>query len=191
MAFCALDFLTGFAAFLFVFDFAEAAVSLRGEEEGGFFAVLGDGMEKSMEAMPGMMTPDAVRQDLRKEMDAYIQTLTRQQQREIRSTMRGFDTQRQRARYITRLLDKSKNYKYWNAKQVFDDLAFKNAGECVNALVNRFLAIPISRDQQALIAEALGAQSGLASPLNRSDLTDSQMNAALHLLLSTAEYQLT
>jgi len=148
-------------------------------------------MKKGMEAMPGMMAPEAMRQDLRKEMEAYMQTLPRQQQAKIRNRMRGFETQQERVRYINRLVDKSKNYEYWNAKQVFDDLAFKNAKQCVDALVNRFLALPISHDQRALIAEALGAEKGLTSPLTHSDLTASEMKAALHLLLSTAEYQLT
>lgn len=148
-------------------------------------------MQKGMEAMPGMMSPEIMQQGMRKDMDAYMLTLPRHEQAKIRNRIRGFKTQQERSRYVSRLIDKSKNYEYWNAKQVFDDLTFKTAQECVDALVSRFLALPVSRDQQTLIAEALGVVSGLSSPLKHSDLDDAKMNAALHLLLSTAEYQLT
>ena len=148
-------------------------------------------MEKGMEGMPGMMAPEAMRDQRRGEMDAYMRSLPQKERLKIQQKIRRFDSQKERGQYIARLLEKSKGYERWNAKAVFEDLSFTTAQECVDALAERFLALPVSNDQQQLIAEALGAKEGLNSPLKPADLETSEMNAALHLLLSTAEYQLT
>lgn len=160
-----------------------ALASANGQKEGMM-------MEARMDGGAEMMDPQAMMQRTRGEAEAYMKSLPPQQQQKLRRKMQEMETPKDRQQYMMRLLEKSKNYEFWNAKQVFDDFEFTKAGECVDALADRFLARPASMDQKTLIAEALGVEGGLNAPLALEDLSEVEMNAALRLLLSTAEYQL-
>ena len=131
-----------------------------------------------------------MKQERRGEMQTYFQSLSRNERRVIQQKVRSFDTRKERGRYFSVLLDQSKGHERWNANAVFEDLSFTTVRECVDALAERFLSLPISNDQRQLIAAALGAKGGLDSVLKLADVKLPEMNAALHLLLSTAEYQL-
>jgi hypothetical protein len=77
----------------------------------------------------------------------------------------------------------------WRLAMVFNELPFSTAGECVAALERRFLTCPLTAQQRTLLSRAL-SPSGADTPLTPETITESQMHAVLHLLLSTAEYQL-
>jgi len=77
----------------------------------------------------------------------------------------------------------------WNPESLLRDLRFTTAGECVEALEGRFLAVPLREEQRRILAEALGAEN-LAAPLSSNGIERKNLLGALHLLLSSAEYQL-
>ncbi len=72
---------------------------------------------------------------------------------------------------------------------LFDDLQFDTAGECINALADRFLAVPPAADQRALLLTALGFEEP-GTPAKPEDISVDNRHAVLHLIGSMAEYQI-
>lgn len=148
-------------------------------------------MEDSMKAsMSPDMSNDKVTENRREEFQKILRSMPEKQANKYRQRMRKAKSPQERLAIYQTLISQHGDYERWNANQVFGELAFSTAEECVTALSNRFLSKPLNKEQQQLLAEALGAKNGLASPMKLTDLTPVHMNAALHLLLSTAEYQL-
>ncbi len=75
-------------------------------------------------------------------------------------------------------------------RNAFAGAQFSTVGDCLAFIEKRFLSVELSTEQKAILAEALGVPSDEAAPLRPADLRGPQVRAALHLLLSTAEYQL-
>ena len=152
-------------------------------------------MEDSMNAsMEPSMSPDNsknnVSENRRAEFIKVLRSLPEKQALKYRQRMKKAKSPQERLAIYQTVITQHGDYDRWDANQVFDDLAFTTAQDCVTALSDRFLSRPLNKEQQALLAEALGAKDGLESPLKQADLTPTHKNAALHLLLSTAEYQL-
>lgn len=78
----------------------------------------------------------------------------------------------------------------WDPRAFFGAMEFKTAGECVTKLSEHFLNVPLSTEQQRVLIEALGVPGGADVPARGKQLNPRNLMAALHLLLSTAEYQL-
>ncbi|MDX9972414.1 MAG: DUF1800 domain-containing protein [FCB group bacterium] len=77
----------------------------------------------------------------------------------------------------------------WTPDSLLRDLRFETAGECAIALERHFLAVPLREEQRRILLQALGAQDA-AAPLRPDAVPHKNLLAALHLLLSSAEYQL-
>jgi uncharacterized protein (DUF1800 family) len=76
----------------------------------------------------------------------------------------------------------------WDANVFFSQFDFSTVGECVEALSEHFLSVPLSAEQRATIIEAMGAhEDTLMTP---DSVSGKRMQTALHLLTSSAEYQL-
>jgi hypothetical protein len=78
----------------------------------------------------------------------------------------------------------------WKPESLLDGMDFTTVGAAVEALERRFLAVPLREEQRCILAKALCASDDLAAPLRPADVTRSNLLPALHLLLSSAEYQL-
>lgn len=78
----------------------------------------------------------------------------------------------------------------WDGRKLVAELRFDTAAGCVEALEQHFLSVPLSAEQRRALVAALGAKSGAGTSLQATDLPDTNIKAVLHLLLSTAEYQL-
>ncbi len=78
----------------------------------------------------------------------------------------------------------------WNPRQFFASLEFKTAGECVDHMTRHFLCVPLSPDQRKILIQTLGVPGGETSAMTGRDVRPKNLLASLHLLLSTAEYQL-
>ena len=73
-------------------------------------------------------------------------------------------------------------------KRGMSDLRFTTAGQCVEALAQRCMAVRLSVDQKRVLLSALGYTDPRA-PATLEQIPDEKWNAALHLLTSMAEYQ--
>ena len=149
-----------------------------------------DRMAAGMDGNLEMMQPKNTAAEKREEIESFMAGLSYGDRTKVRKQMRSMKSGDGRRRYMERLLQESEEIESWDVKSVLDEIEFKTAQECVDGLMERFLAVPLARDQQELIAKALGAKSGLEQKLSNTDIKASDMTAALHLLLSTAEYQL-
>lgn len=78
----------------------------------------------------------------------------------------------------------------WQPRQAVAGLRFTTAGELIGALERRFLHVSLGAEQREALIEALGVAGGPAAPLHLTDLPKTNIQAVLHLLMSTAEYQL-
>ena len=76
----------------------------------------------------------------------------------------------------------------WDANQFFAKFEFTTVGECVDALSEYLLSVPLSSEQRATIVEAMNARERTAMTPN--SVSGARMRTALHLLTSSAEYQL-
>ncbi len=77
----------------------------------------------------------------------------------------------------------------WDPLALFAHLQFNTPESCIRALERHFLSVPLSSEQRRLLVQAFA--SGQAdAPLELDGLNPSGVRAALHLLLSSAEYQL-
>jgi len=78
----------------------------------------------------------------------------------------------------------------WNPRRLFASLEFKTAGECVDAMAHHFLCVPLSQEQRAILLHALDIPGGADAAMTGRNVKPRNVLASLHLLLSTAEYQL-
>jgi hypothetical protein len=78
----------------------------------------------------------------------------------------------------------------WDVRGIFRGFDFSNAGECVDALAERFLHRDLTQDQRKTLAAALTPTGALDVRLSPDTLSTGQMTSVLHLVFSLAEYQL-
>lgn len=160
----------------------------------------------AMDAMEGMSGPameggmeanaknalNAMQKKYRKElqdaMPAAIEGLTREEQQAVRVTLRD-GTPQERVALLQRLGLPMPPELQATASALFDALATETAGACVDALVAHYLVTPVTPAQRELLLQALGAPAPDA-PLRPADVGAAQRAAVMHLLTSTAEYQL-
>lgn len=71
---------------------------------------------------------------------------------------------------------------------LIDELEFTTAGECLDALADRFLAMRPGADQRALLLKALGFATP-EDPATPETISIDHRHAVLHLITSMAEYQ--
>ena len=146
-------------------------------------------MMRMEESMMGNMSPEQEQKQRRDEFMELMLTLPEKQAQKIREHMQSAETPKERQAIYHKVFEKYATYDSWEVARVFDTLKFTTAQECINALTQRFLTQPLNPEQQHLLARSLGV-SDLATELSHQEVSKTQMNATLHLLLSTAEYQL-
>jgi uncharacterized protein (DUF1800 family) len=76
----------------------------------------------------------------------------------------------------------------WSARRMVAGLPGDSGTVFVHALVERFMSAPMRPDQEAMLLEALGLDRD--GPVHIEGISNDRLHAALHLLLSCAEYQL-
>lgn len=76
----------------------------------------------------------------------------------------------------------------WDANAFFGRFEFATVGECIDALSGYFLSVRLTAEQRATIVEAMGAREN--TPMTPNSVSGDRMRTALHLLTSSAEYQL-
>jgi hypothetical protein len=72
---------------------------------------------------------------------------------------------------------------------LFDELEYGTASECLAALEKHFLSVPLGSEQRIAFLKAVGV-SDPEQALSPDQIPTEKRHAVLHLLLSTAEYQL-
>jgi len=78
----------------------------------------------------------------------------------------------------------------WDAREFFLSLGFRTPNECVTKLSEHFLSVPLTADQRAVLLDALAPAAGPDALMDKKNVNPKNLFAAMHLLLSTAEYQL-
>lgn len=78
----------------------------------------------------------------------------------------------------------------WDAREFLLSLGFSTPNECVTKLAEHFLCVPLTAEQRATLLAALEPTKGPDEPMTRKNVNPRNLFAAMHLLLSTAEYQL-
>ncbi|NUM53959.1 MAG: DUF1800 domain-containing protein [Candidatus Hydrogenedentes bacterium] len=78
----------------------------------------------------------------------------------------------------------------WDAREFLLSLGFNTPNECVTKLAEHFLCVPLTDAQRAELLAALEPALGPDQSMNRKNVNPKNLFAAMHLLLSTAEYQL-
>lgn len=78
----------------------------------------------------------------------------------------------------------------WNPRRFFETLQFDTAGECVDEMARHFLCVPLSKQQRDVLIDSLEVRGGEDGTMRGPNVKPRNLMAALHLLLSTAEYQL-
>lgn len=76
----------------------------------------------------------------------------------------------------------------WDADAFFGQFEFTTVGECLDVLTEHCLSVPLSPAQRATIIEAMDARE--RTRMTPNSVSGSRMRTALHLLTSSAEYQL-
>jgi uncharacterized protein (DUF1800 family) len=76
----------------------------------------------------------------------------------------------------------------WDANAFFGQFDFKTVGECLDVLTEHCLSVQLSPAQRATIIEAMDARE--RTPMTPNSVSGKRMRTALHLLTSSAEYQL-
>lgn len=85
---------------------------------------------------------------------------------------------------------KDENTEHWDAREFLLSLGFRTPNECVSRLADHFLSVPLSAEQRQVLLAALAPSMGPDAPMDRRNVDPRNLFAAMHLLLSTAEYQL-
>ncbi|MFA6239856.1 MAG: DUF1800 domain-containing protein [Candidatus Hydrogenedentales bacterium] len=78
----------------------------------------------------------------------------------------------------------------WNAQEFFASMEYSTLNECIAQMEDRFLSAPLSPEQRAVLIASLGVEGDPAAPVGDKAIPQRFLFATLHLLLSTAEYQL-
>ncbi|MEK7795752.1 MAG: DUF1800 family protein, partial [Candidatus Hydrogenedentota bacterium] len=78
----------------------------------------------------------------------------------------------------------------WNAERVVGDVPTKTAGGWIDALTDRYLAMPISAEQRKDLLWAMGAMGDSERAMPTGGPPRGRVHSTLHLLFSLAEYQL-
>ena len=131
-----------------------------------------------MDMAPPMKKPDM---PVKERLRARIETLSPQERASVRKRLREAPTKRERRALATEVLDGQKDTAArWSPERMAEGLAFVDSESFVRDLAQRLLVAPLQPDRIRVLAEAVGP--------GRPDTA--RLKAALHLLLSSAEYQL-
>jgi uncharacterized protein (DUF1800 family) len=136
------------------------------------------------------MDSKGMQQKVQDQFLKHMETRTPQQQKQIRTRLNKAKNPRQRQNMVQYMLDTAQGYTPWKSKEVFSELSFNTAGECIDQLEAIFLSSPLNKEQRTVLLAGLGESIREKDVLKLNSLTEEKMNATLHLLLSTAEYQL-
>jgi hypothetical protein len=152
--------------------------------------------ERAMQTMTGAMAPGMTDEGSDEAMMAEEPTeqapgMTADQRQALRRQMREAGTPEERRAIYRAARRGMAQGPAWNARAMFDGIEdFQTYGAAVDRLAVRFLAVPLSAEQRSLIAQALGASEGPGQSVTLDAIPPDHLLATLHLLLSTAEYQL-
>ena len=149
------------------------------------------GTASAMEAMddPAMtMLMNKVAQgDMKKRVMDAVAKLPQEQRREVRQRLQNASPEERRVIGKEILADQPAT-DGWSTRVAIAGLPKESGARFIDALANRYLSVPLRQDQRTLIMQAMDLESDAAVDIEA--ISDQQRNAGLHLLFSSAEYQL-
>jgi uncharacterized protein (DUF1800 family) len=148
-------------------------------------ALVSAGLDRERQQEMGMaMAPENMEERQRDRVRAMFAQLPREERRELRAELADANP-RERREMVQEALLKRDMPNQWNAATLFPHSYYESAENCVDALSRRYLAQPLSNQNAQVLVEALGN-----GPIKPTELSRAKRDATLHLLFSSAEYQL-
>jgi uncharacterized protein (DUF1800 family) len=138
----------------------------------------------TMAPKPGAADREAARQALK----AKLAQLPRDERRSILKSLRTAKGP-QRKMILEELGLRPQLPPAVDPANLFDELEYGTASECLAALEKHFLSVPLGSEQRIAFLKAVGV-SDPEQALSPDQIPTEKRHAVLHLLLSTAEYQL-
>lgn len=119
--------------------------------------------------------------------NTYMETLPSQRQSAIRKSLAKADNPRQRRSRIQNMLQEDALKRVWDPARLFPAQSYPNGDTCIDSLAKQMLVADLDTSQRSVLKNTLGVTN---APVERLSIPRTSMEAALHLLMSTAEYQL-
>ena len=137
-----------------------------------------------------MMNPMKQRsQDIRNNLEEMLKAMPKRDAQEFRQKLKAEKDPTKRRQMVLALMDEVNPDARWRADRVYEVLQFNTAGQAVEALSDHYLSVDPGPQQRSVLMTALGARAE-TDRLSPESVPVRSKNAALHLLLSSAEYQL-
>ena len=149
-------------------------------------AIVSAGVDRARQEEMGMaMSPENMEERGRERIRSMFQALPQEQRQELRAEFAAAKP-RERREMVQEALLKRDIPEQWDGAALFPHAYYESAEACVAALSRRYLARPLADESARVLVEALG-RKGAITP---ADVPRGKRDAALHLLFSSAEYQL-
>lgn len=137
--------------------------------------------------MPAM---DRENERSRERVKEFMQNIPKEERQALREKLKNADTKEARAAVFNRTVGKEIFENRWDAEALLQGLDYDTAESCVDALEARFLNVPFESRQRQFIAQSLGSAAADRSAPSSGSVSRESIVPILHLLFSSAEYQL-
>jgi len=125
-----------------------------------------------------------------KQFKEALDAAPREQQQAVRAKMAEAPTAEARRAILEETMIDLEAGRRWNTNAIFTGLEFSTAGECVEALAERYLNAPLAAQQRQTLVYALAPSGDAKTNVTPDTLGNDEKTSVLHLLFSLAEYQL-
>ncbi len=146
------------------------------------------GASPAMDDPAMMMLMDGRQDDMRNRVQEALAKLPQSQRRAMRQRFQNASPDERRQLGQELLAAQPSGGTGWSTRGMIAGLPTATGAQFVQSLTTRFLSVPMSVEQHALLMTTMGLVPD--APVDTAALTDTQLNAGLHLLFSSAEYQL-
>ena len=148
-------------------------------------AIVSAGFDRARQEDMGMaMAPESMEERRRERVRTMFQDLPKEDRRELRTELAAARP-KERREMVQQALLKRDIPQQWDGASLFPHAHYESAEDCVEALSRRYLAQPLTEENARVLVEAIGK-----GPVKPDELARGKRDAALHLLFSSAEYQL-
>ncbi len=140
------------------------------------------------ESMMPAMKPN--KEQYRERVKEFMREIPKDERQALREKLQNADTKEARAAVFNRTVGTEIFENRWDAGALLQGLDFDSVESCVDALEARFLNAPFDSRQRQLIGQTLKLADADRSAPSEVSISREAIVPVLHLLFSSAEYQL-